>query len=122
MSGGPKYCLGLYGTNPLDTNTNDPAGYGSAYHWCNGQPSPPGAQGRLPWIKQIDLGVQYRPEFADHKLGFHLDVFNVFNSHAQLNLTQNMYSDPSGTLNPLYGTPRALQPPRYVRMSVTYDY
>jgi outer membrane receptor for ferrienterochelin and colicin len=122
MSGGPKYCLGLYGPNPLDTNTNDPDGYGSAYHWCNGQPSPPGAQGRLPWIKQVDLGVQYRPAFADHKLGFHLDVFNVFNSQAQLNLTQGLYSDRAGTLNPLYGTPRALQPPRYVRMSVTYDY
>ena len=26
MSGGPKYCLGLYGPNPMDTNTNDPAG------------------------------------------------------------------------------------------------
>ena len=66
--------------------------------------------------------MQYRPTFADHKLGFHLDVFNVFNGQAQLNLTQNLYADPSGTLNPLYGTPRALQQPRYVRMSVTYDY
>jgi hypothetical protein len=122
ISGGPKYCLGLYGTNPLDTSTNDPDGYGSAYHWCDGKPVVPGSLGRLPWVKQVDLGVQYRPAFADHKLGFHLDVFNVFNDQAQLNLNQAMYSDRAGTPNPLYGTPRVLQPPRYARMSVTYDY
>lgn len=121
-SGGPKYCLGLYGTNPLDTSTNDPDGYGSTYHWCNGKPSPPGAGGRLPWMKQLDLGVQYRPAFADRKLAFHLNVFNVFNDQAPLNLQSQLYSDSTGTQNPTYGTPFVLQPPRYVRMSVTYDY
>jgi len=122
VSGGPKYCLGLYGTNPYDPATNDPDGYGSAYHWCNGQPSPPGKNGRLPWTKQVDLGVQYRPAFADHKLGFHLDVFNVFNGQAPQNLYAEMYQDSTGTPEPRYGTPMVLQPPRYVRMSVTYDY
>ena len=122
ISGGPKYCLGLWGTNPYDTSTNDPDGYGSAYHWCDGKPSPPGANGRLPWTKQVDLGVQYRPAFADHKLGFHLDVFNLFNGQTPQNLYAEMYEDKTGTPQPDYGTPFALQPPRYVRVSVTYDY
>ena len=130
ISGGPKVCLGMWGTDPYNTNVdpatgapyNDPSGYGSNYHWCDGKPSPPGANGRLPWMKQVDLGVQYRPAFADHKLGFHLDVFNVFNGQAPLNVWAQMYQNHDGTANPLYGTPIVLQPPRYVRMSVTYDY
>jgi hypothetical protein len=120
----------MWGTDPYNTNIdpatgaqyNDPSGYGSNYHWCDGKPSPPGANGRLPWMKQVDLGVQYRPAFADHKLGFHLDVFNVFNGQAPLNVWAQMYQNNDGTANPLYGTPIVLQPPRYVRMSVTYDY
>ncbi|HEV2682107.1 MAG TPA: TonB-dependent receptor plug domain-containing protein, partial [Rhodanobacter sp.] len=116
-SGGPKYCLGYYGPGQTD-----PDGYGSNYHWCNGQPSPPGATGRLPWMKQLDLGIHYRPAFADHKLGFSLDVFNVFNGQAPLNLSPDYNGNSAGTPNPLYGTPLVLQPPRYVRVGVTYDY
>ncbi|WP_329742913.1 TonB-dependent receptor [Dyella sp. A6] len=122
ISGGPKYCLGLYGANPLNTATNDPVGYGSLYHWCNGMPSPPGATGRLPWTKQLDVGVHYRPAFAERKLAFSLDVFNVFNGQSALNLSPELYSNSTGTMNPLYGTPMVLQQPRYVRFGVTYDY
>lgn len=116
-SGGPKYCLGYYGPGQTD-----PDGYGSNYHWCNGQPSPPGATGRLPWMKQLDLGIHYRPAFAEHKLGFSVDVFNVFNGQAPLNLSPDYNGNSAGTPNPLYGTPLVLQPPRYVRIGVTYDY
>jgi len=122
ISGGPKYCLGLYGPNPYDTSSNDPVGYGSLYHWCNGTPSPPAAHGRLPWMKQLDLGVHYRPAFAERRLAFSLDVFNVFNNQASLNLSPELYSNSTGTPNPLYGTPLVLQQPRYVRFGVTYDY
>jgi outer membrane receptor protein involved in Fe transport len=122
LSGGPKYCLGLYGADPYDTSTNDPAGYGSNYHWCNGEPSPPGKNGRLPWQKQLDLGVQYRPNFAAHRLAFSLDVFNVTNSQVATNLYSQLYSNSTGAPNYTYGTPAVLQPPRYVRFGVTYDY
>ncbi|WP_229238366.1 TonB-dependent receptor [Dyella amyloliquefaciens] len=116
-SGGPKYCLGYYG--PQQT---DPDGYGSNYHWCNGEPSPPGATGRLPWLKQLDLGVHYRPAFANHKLSLGVDIFNVFNGQAPLNLQADFNGSSGGTPNPLYGTPMVLQQPRYVRLGVTYDY
>jgi len=116
-SGGPKYCLGYYGTEQTD-----PDSYGSNYHWCNGQPSPPGATGRLPWMKQLDLGIHYTPAFANRKLAFSVDVFNVFNGQAPLNLSPDFNGNSSGTPNPLYGTPLVLQPPRYVRLGVTYDY
>jgi outer membrane receptor for ferrienterochelin and colicin len=114
--GGPKYCLGYYGPQQ-----SDPVDYGSSYHWCNGLPSPPGEFGRLPWMKQLDLGVHYRPAFAGHKLSLNVDVFNVFNGQAPLNLDAQ-YNGSVGTPNPSYGTPMVLQQPRYVRLGVTYDY
>ncbi len=117
VSGGPKYCLGLYGPDQ-----SDPVGYGSLYAWCNGQPNPPGTNGRLPWMKELDLGVRYRPAFADHKLAFSLDVFNVTNSQVALNRVWEYNSNDTGTPNPLYGTAELLQQPRYVRFGVTYDY
>ncbi|MFC4764762.1 TonB-dependent receptor [Dyella koreensis] len=117
ISGAPKVCLGLFpGDNP------DPAGYGSSYHFCNGVPVTPGSIGRLPWQRQVDLGVKYTPMFAAQRLGLHLDVFNAFNSQPVVNITPSLYAKPDGTLNPLYGTPRVMQAPRYVRFSVTYDY
>ena len=116
-SGGPKYCLGYFGPDQTD-----PIDYGSSYHWCNGQPSPPGATGRLPWMKQLDLGIHYSPAFAAHKLAFSVDVFNVFNGQAPLNLDANYNGGSAGTPNPEYGTPMVLQQPRYVRFGVTYDY
>jgi outer membrane receptor for ferrienterochelin and colicin len=114
--GGPKYCLGYYGPQQ-----SDPVDYGSSYHWCNGLPSPPGEFGRLPWMKQLDLGVHYRPAFAGHKLSLNVDVFNVFNGQAPFNLDAQ-YNGSVGTPNPSYGTPMVLQQPRYVRLGVTYDY
>lgn len=122
ISGGPRYCLGLYGTNPYDTDSNDPSGYGSNYHWCYGKTSPPGRHGRLPWDNQLDLGLHYRPEFADKRLSVNLDVFNVFNRQAPTNVYAQLYSDSTGTPQPLFGTPYYAQPPRYVRFGVTYDY
>ncbi|MBM7132105.1 TonB-dependent receptor [Dyella mobilis] len=118
VSGGPKNCLGLYGPNQTD-----PDGYGSLYNWCNGQPAPPGAAGRMPWMKQVDVGVRYRPAFAENKLGFSLDVVNLFNSQTPLN-EYSEYNNPTvpAAPNPLYGTPMLLQTPRYVRFGVTYDY
>ena len=47
--GNPKICLGAYGPN-----ATDPVGYGNAYHWCYGQPSPPVSTAACPgctsWI------------------------------------------------------------------------
>lgn len=116
QSGTPFAALGSYGADQ-----SDPAGYGTYYHFYQGQAAPPGSQGRLPWLKQLDLGVGYRPAFADHRLGFNLDVFNVFDS--QVALWRSPYSelDP-GQVNPLYRAASLRQAPRSLRLSVSYDY
>lgn len=115
VSGNPRNCLGYYGPGQTDPN-----GYGSYYHWCGGQPSPPGSH-RLPWNKQLDVGATYRPAFAAQKLGFSLNVFNLFNSQAILN-AYPYYQISPGTPDPLYGSAVVRQQPRYVRLSATYDY
>jgi outer membrane receptor for ferrienterochelin and colicin len=116
VSGSPYPCLGSYGPD-----YTDPAGYTNSYHWCNGQPSPPGSHGRYPWIRQLDLAVTYRPDFAQQKLAFSANVFNVLNEQRVTGVFP--YSVTAGsTPNPLYGTATDRQLPRYVRLSVSYDY
>jgi outer membrane receptor for ferrienterochelin and colicin len=116
QSGNPRICLGYYG--PDHTN---PVGYNNAYHWCDGLPSPPGSHGRLPWTHQLDLGVSYRPAFAEHKLAFNANIFNVFNEQNAIFLQPNSENAPR-TPNPLYGTALYREDPRYARLSVSYDY
>jgi outer membrane receptor for ferrienterochelin and colicin len=115
VSGNPRNCLGYYG--PQQT---DPDGYGSYYHWCGGQPSPPGTH-RLPWNRQVDIGATYRPPISTGRLAFSLNIFNVFNSQTILNAYPYFQISP-GTADPLYGSAVLRQQPRYVRVSATYDY
>lgn len=130
-SGSPKNCLGnYYGTAYSGT---DPAGYGGSavtggpYHYCynpetgTGEPSPPGSHGRMPWISQLDLGLIWKPLFADGKLAVSFNVFNVLD--AQKPTTVYPFSQlPDGSQNPLYGQAVVYQTPRYGRLSVSYDW
>lgn len=142
ISGAPKSCLGSYaGTNypQYDKDGNyvapnpDPAGYGGSavtggpYHYCRdpktgtSSASPPGSHGRLPWINQFDLGLTFKPQFAEGKLAVNLNIFNVFNMQKPTNLYP-FSQVPGGATNPLYGQPVAYQTPRYARVTVSYDF
>jgi outer membrane receptor for ferrienterochelin and colicin len=116
ISGAPRPCLGYFGPD-----REDPAGYGNSYHFCNGLPSPPGSHGRLPWVRQLDVGATYRPAFADAKLAFNVNVFNVLNEQRVVGIYPNAESSPN-LANPLYGTPTSRQLPRYLRLSANYDF
>jgi hypothetical protein len=116
VSGAPKICLGYYGPD-----FTDPGKYGGSYHYCDGKPSPPGSQGRLPWIRQLDIGTTYRPAFADGKLAFTASVFNVANEQRPLNIYPYSQTDP-GVADPQYGQAQVRQLPRYVRFGVSYDF
>ena len=117
FSGAPRNCWGAYGPN----QTALIRGYGvEAYHWCGGVPSRPGDAGRTPWSKTLTLSTQYRPAFADHKLAFSLEVFNVTNE--QKNLQVSPYYGVSSAPNVEYGLPLSSQTPRYIRLGATYDF
>ena len=109
-SGAPYDCLDFYGPN-----AESPAYDGPYYHWCNGKPSPSGSAGRLPWQKTVSLNVQYRPAFADHKLAFTADVFNIFDSQNETYVYEY-------NLGASYRRPRGFTTPRYVRFGMTYDF
>jgi hypothetical protein len=118
-SGFPRACLGFYGPNETD-----PTGYataiGAAYHYCGGQPSPPGKSGFTPWTHTVSLSAEYRPEWAGKKLGFQILVNNVFNE--QKVITQGPIYGTTAAPDPTYLLPIALETPRYVQMGVTYDF
>jgi outer membrane receptor for ferrienterochelin and colicin len=113
-SGTPRLCRGGYGPDQL-------ALHGShTYYWCGGVPVPPGSLGRLPWTKRLDLNVDYKPAFADHKLDFNLAVFNVFNNQQALFI--NDFFGTTSSPNPDFGRLENTQPPRSVRFAVSYDF
>ena len=117
QSGAPTTCLGWFGPG----QTNPGGGYGTDYHWCRGQPSSPG-ESTTPWMTRLDLSMAYRPSFADHKLAFKLDVFNLFNRQTVLQTQPHLYPRTSHTISNTYQEGLFYQPPRYMRLSMSYDY
>jgi outer membrane receptor for ferrienterochelin and colicin len=127
QTGRPINCFGVY--------ADDPVGYLNSYFSCDTGPVDPdtgsngttvvsrGSAGRTPKIYNLDLNVAYRPSFADGKLAFKVDVFNVFNRQKALAVDEN---GEDGDGNPLQGitykTPTILQAPRSVRFMVQYDF
>ncbi|QDE41336.1 TonB-dependent receptor [Luteibacter pinisoli] len=113
-SGKPRTCLGYYGEGETA-----PAYPGPYYHWCGGQPSPPGTY-RYPWQKNVSLNAEYRPSFADHKLAFNVMVYNVFNQRAVT--TAYPYYGSSAAPLSRYDSATYRTTPRYVRFGMTYDF
>ncbi|URL58740.1 TonB-dependent receptor [Luteibacter flocculans] len=109
-SGSPNSCEGLYGPNQTV-----PAYNGNYYHWCGGVPSPYGSKGTTDWTHILSLNAEYRPSFADHKLAFNVNVYNVLNEQKATRLNPD-YSDGN------YKTPLSWETPRYVRFGITYDF
>ncbi|KZC18829.1 Oar protein [Rhodanobacter denitrificans] len=137
QSGYPKECLGYYGVGGSGKayygpgKPGDPSGYnnyGSGnYHWCNGVRYPAGTLGHTPWTEQLNLGIHYAPAFADNKLGINLDIFNALDQQRAVQTDpagNSSYNRTTNTLNinNSYGDGIFFQPPRTVRLSVTYDY
>ncbi|WP_266169748.1 TonB-dependent receptor domain-containing protein [Dyella subtropica] len=116
VSGAPKACMGYFGANEAD-----PSSYGSSYHSCAGKISPIGSNGRMSWTKKLDLNVEYRPAFADHKLAFSLAVFNVLNERKAVQ-NEATYESSQYTVSNTYNRGVYFESPRYARMAVSYDF
>jgi hypothetical protein len=114
-SGHPKTCLGYFGPDQ-----EDPYGYGSAYHWCGGQPTPRGTTGFTPWTHQVNLNVDYRPKWAGQKLDFNLAVFNIFNEQDPLQYRAGYGR--TGSYSSTYDLPYQFEAPRYARFSISYQW
>jgi hypothetical protein len=117
-SGHPRICLGYFGTDE-----SNPIGYGESYHWCGGQPAPPGSTGFTPWTHQLNLNIDYRPAWAQHRLDFNLAIFNVLNEQHALQYDPSYGSTASP--DPYYGVVdnnSGFEVPRYARFTVSYEF
>ncbi len=120
LSGAPISCFDYY--SPDGSPLSDPIGYRSSYHTCFGEASPPGKT-RLPWQHRVDLGLTYRPAFADHKLALSMNVMNLLNetNAAVINSTVGVRAGRYIVGN-TYNMPLSFATPRYVMFSASYDW
>ncbi|HET6806605.1 MAG TPA: TonB-dependent receptor [Frateuria sp.] len=143
QSGRPENCLGV---NPAAySQQGGVSSYlgGSSFFACNGQVVPRGSVGNEPWLWNLDIGAQYRPDWMKG-LTFGLDIMNVFNRHTVVKRDERgEYARkvgqgvPGANYDPndpnqqyvkftrygsTFGIPRDFQPPRYVRITAEYDF
>ena len=125
-SGRPKNCIGnapsttgdFFGTPSQITNYS---GYGSAYFFCNGLPTPRGSQGNLPPDMRLDVNFSYRPA-ALKGFGFKLDVFNLFNRQSIEVMDERMYNRNVTSIRSLYSSVVSYTAPRSMKLTASYDY
>jgi hypothetical protein len=116
QSGRPINC---FGNHPTDEFAG---GYGSESFYCNGELVPRGSAGRTPNIKQLDLGLEYRPLWASEKLWFKVDAYNVTGEQGVTEVNEVGEFDFSNTPNPMYGVGTSWQQQRAVRLAVGFDW
>ena len=136
QSGRPVNCFGWLG----GSNTSH---YANSYFSCDplvpGTPGTPpasedgrgnngytivprGTAGRTPWTQKLDLNVAWRPGFAQDRLMFKVDVFNVFNSRKAVTVNE-FGEDAGGNPQPnIHQSANGWQTPRAVRFMVQYEF
>lgn len=121
QSGRPINCFGNHPTDEFAL------AYGSAAFYCDGQLVKRGSRGRTPNIKQLDLGLEYRPLWADEKLWFKVDVTNVLGDQEYTEVYEVGEEDKSAlddptVPDPMYGIGTSFQAQRTVRLAVGFDW
>ncbi len=121
--------FGCIGNHPTDYFA---WAYGAASWYCQGELTPRGSQLESEAITQIDVSFVYTPKWAmlgDSELMFRVDVFNLFDDDAAVDLWEFgdiAYSDgfdgSGGDPDPDYGKPTRFQPPRSVRFGASWRF
>lgn len=127
QTGRPVNCQGyidLTGTGFDGTNTLGP--YGPSSFYCLNDDGTRtltnrGSNGRTPNTWVMDLSGAYTPNWADGKLKFKVDVFNVFNNGKVLEYNEVKEAG-RDVLDPNYLNDVNYQTPRSVRFTLRYDY
>lgn len=127
QSGRPVNCQGYIPLDDIpqpDQGTLTPYS-GSSFYCLNDagerQLGNRGDQGRTPWLWTFDLSAAYVPTWADNKLKFKLDVFNLFNNDKVTEY--NEFKEASrDVISANYLNDQNYQTPRSLRFTVRYDY
>lgn len=83
--------------------------------------APRGSLGTTDWVFNTNLSLVYRPKWADKRVSFTLDAFNILNGKAVTEVVET-YQNASGGTDYSYGTPSSWQRPRYFRLSANFEY
>ena len=96
--------------------------YGNASFYNDGTPAPRGSLGTTEWIYNLDLNLTYVVDLKDAgHLTIKANVFNVFNFDGVEGVDEYSEFD-SGTNNPRFGFANDFQTPRYMKISLRYDF
>jgi hypothetical protein len=127
QSGRPRNCVGFIPLDELRDELGVDAGglanYGASSFYCGGVLGNRGDQGRTPWVKNVDLGLTYKPEYVDG-LTVKVNVRNAFNFQevTEYNETGDVGSASSRLPNPNYTTPVNYQAPRRITLTARYSF
>ena len=116
QSGRPINC---FGNHPTDEFAQ---AYGTESFFCNGELVPRGSVGRTDTVKSLDLGIEYRPLWAEQKLWFKVDATNVLGDQTATEVYEVGELDFSNTPDPMYGIGTSFQNERTVRLAVGFDW
>ncbi|WDS36641.1 TonB-dependent receptor [Pseudoxanthomonas sp.] len=118
QSGAPISCYGGgYGT--LGTEY----GYTSQFHYCNGEISNEGTQGRNPWTFTLSPNLVYKPT-AIKGLTAQVSILNLFNNEKPLQVyqTYEAVQQNGTTYYANYRLGQYYQEPRYARLQLMYEW
>ena len=122
-SGRPRSC---FGTNPNTLGSADVGyNYQSASHYCFGAtgplnvPSPRGTAGSLPYDRNLDLNLVYKPAVVKG-LSLKVDVFNVFDNQVAQKVVER-YNTNNARYN-LYESVLSYTAPRSVKFTAEYNH
>ncbi len=122
-SGRPKNCLGNFDPTVAQLANAYDLGYGSSFHVCNGQFSPRGTDGNLPWDVSVDANIAYAPAVVKG-LVFKMDVLNLFNRQVAQTIDEQRNVAGNGTViqSPTYGRVISYTTPRVFRFTAEYKF
>lgn len=116
QSGRPKNAFGVH---PTDVFAQ---AYGAESFYRDGQLVPRGSLGSTPSIRELDLGLQYRPSWgADYDLTFRLDMFNAWTTETYTEVNE-VAEDELGNPNVDFGTKTVYQSPRSARIGFSMNF
>lgn len=129
QSGRPVSCNGYLPLDGLGIDRGSLSLYGASSFYCldengNQMLTNRGQYGRTPWVGNLDLGISYRPNWADDKLLLKMDVFNALDSSQVTEYNETGVRRVQGELlpNPNFLLPTGYQSPRAVRFTVRYKW
>ncbi|MCH4295901.1 TonB-dependent receptor [Shewanella sp. 3B26] len=92
----------------------------------NGNPSPRGSAGNLPWVTNVDLSLTYNTELFGGDLMLKGTVYNLLNADSATSVWEERtrYADTASglELNPDYGMVTGRQEARYMSLIARYEF